>query len=215
MTKKTDYILDELEKIFPDAKCELIHSNPFELVCAVSLSAQTTDERVNMVTGELFKRYPTPNDLANADLDEVEDIIKSIGLYHNKALNLIAMAKKLVEDFDSTVPSDIDSLCTLNGVGRKTANVVRLVAFDIPSIPVDTHVSRVSKRLGLANIDDDVSIIEKKLAKKVNKSRWNRMHHLFIFFGRYLCKAKNPECFRCPFKDICREFKAKKQTLNI
>lgn len=209
MTKKTDYILDELEKIFPDAKCELNHSNPFELVCAVSLSAQTTDERVNMVTGELFKRYPTPNDLANADLDEVEDIIKSIGLYHNKALNLIAMAKKLVEDFDSTVPSDIDSLCTLNGVGRKTANVVRLVAFDIPSIPVDTHVSRVSKRLGLANIDDDVSVIEKKLAKKVKKSRWNRMHHLFIFFGRYLCKAKNPECFRCPFKDICREFKAK------
>lgn len=209
MTKKTDYILDELEKIFPDAKCELIHSNPFELVCAVSLSAQTTDERVNMVTGELFKRYPTPNDLANADLDEVEDLIKSIGLYHNKALNLIAMAKKLVEDFDSTVPSDIDSLCTLNGVGRKTANVVRLVAFDIPSIPVDTHVSRVSKRLGLANIDDDVSVIEKKLAKKVKKSRWNRMHHLFIFFGRYLCKAKNPECFRCPFKDICREFKAK------
>lgn len=209
MTKKTDYILDELEKIFPDAKCELNHSNPFELVCAVSLSAQTTDERVNMVTGELFKRYPTPNDLANADLDEVEDIIKSIGLYHNKALNLIAMAKKLVENFDSTVPSDIDSLCTLNGVGRKTANVVRLVAFDIPSIPVDTHVSRVSKRLGLANIDDDVSIIEKKLAKKVKKSRWNRMHHLFIFFGRYLCKAKNPECFRCPFKDICREFKAK------
>lgn len=209
MTKKTDYILDELEKIFPDAKCELIHSNPFELVCAVSLSAQTTDERVNMVTGELFKCYPTPNDLANADLDEVEDIIKSIGLYHNKALNLIAMAKKLVEDFDSTVPSDIDSLCTLNGVGRKTANVVRLVAFDIPSIPVDTHVSRVSKRLGLANIDDDVSVIEKKLAKKVKKSRWNRMHHLFIFFGRYLCKAKNPECFRCPFKDICREFKAK------
>ncbi|MDY3091937.1 MAG: endonuclease III [Erysipelotrichaceae bacterium] len=209
MSKKTDYILDELEKIFPDAKCELIHSNPFELVCAVSLSAQTTDERVNMVTGELFKRYPTPNDLANADLDEVEDLIKSIGLYHNKALNLIAMAKKLVEDFDSTVPSDIDSLCTLNGVGRKTANVVRLVAFDIPSIPVDTHVSRVSKRLGLANIDDDVSVIEKKLAKKVKKSRWNRMHHLFIFFGRYLCKAKNPECFRCPFKDICREFKAK------
>lgn len=209
MTKKTDYILDELEKIFPDAKCELNHSNPFELVCAVSLSAQTTDERVNMVTGELFKRYPTPNDLANADLDEVEDIIKSIGLYHNKALNLIAMAKKLVENFDSTVPSDIDSLCTLNGVGRKTANVVRLVAFDIPSIPVDTHVSRVSKRLGLAKIDDDVSIIEKKLAKKVKKSRWNRMHHLFIFFGRYLCKAKNPECFRCPFKDICREFKAK------
>lgn len=209
MTKKTDYILDELEKIFPDAKCELIHSNPFELVCAVSLSAQTTDERVNMVTGELFKRYPTPNDLANADLDEIEDLIKSIGLYHNKALNLIAMAKKLVEDFDSTVPSDIDSLCTLNGVGRKTANVVRLVAFDIPSIPVDTHVSRVSKRLGLANIDDDVSVIEKKLAKKVKKSRWNRMHHLFIFFGRYLCKAKNPECFRCPFKDICREFKAK------
>ncbi len=209
MTKKTDYILDELEKIFPDAKCELIHSNPFELVCAVSLSAQTTDERVNMVTGELFKRYPTPNDLANADLDEVEDLIKSIGLYHNKALNLIAMAKKLVENFDSTVPSDIDSLCTLNGVGRKTANVVRLVAFDIPSIPVDTHVSRVSKRLGLANIDDDVSVIEKKLAKKVKKSRWNRMHHLFIFFGRYLCKAKNPECFRCPFKDICREFKAK------
>ena len=209
MTKKTDYILDELEKIFPDAKCELIHSNPFELVCAVSLSAQTTDERVNMVTGELFKRYPTPNDLANADLDEVEDLIKSIGLYHNKALNLIAMAKKLVEDFDSTVPSDIDSLCTLNGVGRKTANVVRLVAFDIPSIPVDTHVSRVSKRLGLANIDDDVSVIEKKLAKKVKKSRWNRMHHLFIFFGRYLCKAKNPECFRCPFKDFCREFKAK------
>ena len=209
MTKKTDYILDELEKIFPDAKCELIHSNPFELVCAVSLSAQTTDERVNMVTGELFKSYPTPNDLANADLDEVEDLIKSIGLYHNKALNLIAMAKKLVENFDSTVPSDIDSLCTLNGVGRKTANVVRLVAFDIPSIPVDTHVSRVSKRLGLANIDDDVSVIEKKLAKKVKKSRWNRMHHLFIFFGRYLCKAKNPECFRCPFKDICREFKAK------
>ena len=209
MTKKTDYILDELEKIFPDAKCELIHSNPFELVCAVSLSAQTTDERVNMVTGELFRRYPTPNDLVNADLSDVEAIIKSIGLYHNKALNLIAMAKKLVEEFNSTVPSDIESLCTLSGVGRKTANVVRLVAFDIPSIPVDTHVARVSKRLGLADINDDVGEVEKKLAKKVKKSRWNRMHHLFIFFGRYLCKAKNPECFRCPFKDICREFKAK------
>lgn len=209
MTKKTDYILDELEKLFPEAKCELIHSNPYELICAVSLSAQTTDERVNMVTGELFKSYPTPEDLANADLKDVEEIIKSIGLYHNKALNLIGMAKKLVEEYNSTVPSDIESLCTLSGVGRKTANVVRLVAFDIPSIPVDTHVARVSKRLGLADINDDVGEVEKKLAKKVKKSRWNRMHHLFIFFGRYLCKAKNPECFRCPFRNICREYTTK------
>lgn len=209
METKVAFILKELDILFPDAKCELNHKNPFELICAVLLSAQTTDERVNIVTPELFKTYPTAFDLAKAELKDVERIIKSIGLYHNKAKNLILMAEDLCTLHHGEVPNNRKALESLAGVGRKTANVVLSVAFDVPALAVDTHVSRVSKRLGLAKYDDDVLQIEKKLMRKIDRNLWNHTHHSFIFFGRYLCKAKNPECDRCPFTDFCKKDKEK------
>lgn len=205
MSQKTDYILNELNKIFPNAKCELIHSNAFELLIAVSLSAQTTDERVNAVVPNLFAKYHNPLELSNAKQEDVEVIIQSIGLYRNKASNIIKLAKILVSDYNGIVPNTMEELIKLPGVGRKTANVVLSEWFDVPAIAVDTHVARISKRLGLAKKDDDVLMIEQKLMKKLKKRDWNHAHHLFIFFGRYLCKAKLPECYRCPLKEICKK----------
>lgn len=202
---KVEFILDELKKIFPEAKCELKHENNFELICAVCLSAQTTDERVNMATPSLFERYPTCYDLKDANLYDLENIIKSIGLYHNKAINLIKMSKMLCDEFDGVVPNNMRDLVKLPGVGRKTANVVLSVGFDIPAFAVDTHVSRVSKRLGLVKKEDDVLAVETKLKRKIPKNEWNNTHHLFIFFGRYLCKAQKPECEKCPFISICKK----------
>lgn len=205
MSQKTEYILNELNNLFPDAKCELIYHNAYELLVAVVLSAQTTDERVNMVTPLLFDNYRDVIELSKAKLEDVEIIIQSIGLYHNKANNIIRMSKMIVEDYDCEIPNNLEDLIKLPGVGRKTANVVLSEWFNIPAIAVDTHVSRVSKRLGLAKKDDDVVLIEKKLMKKFKKHDWNHVHHLFIFFGRYLCKAKLPECNRCPFNKICKK----------
>ena len=210
MIDRPKLVYEELNRLFPNAKCELIHKNAFELVCAVSLSAQTTDERVNMATPTLFEKYPTPLALSQAELKDVEDIIKSIGLYHNKAVHLINMAKQLVNEYDGIVPSTMEELIKLDGVGRKTANVVLSVAFEKPAIAVDTHVARVSKRLGLAKKDDDVLTVEKKLMRKFPKYQWNHLHHLLIFFGRYLCKARQPMCNDCPLKAICTEYKIKK-----
>lgn len=207
MNNKTIFILEELEKLFPNAECELYHRNEFELLIAVVLSAQTTDERVNMVTPHLFEKYPNSEALMHADLKDVERCIQSIGLYRNKAKNIIALAKSLNERFDGKVPSNRKDLMSLEGVGRKTANVVLSVAFDVPALAVDTHVLRVSKRLGFAKKEDDVLAVEEKLKRKIKRDYWNRTHHLFIFFGRYLCKAKNPECERCPFVEICKKKK--------
>ena len=203
----TDEILDCLEFMFPNAECELVHRNAFELLIAVTLSAQTTDISVNKITPTLFKRYPTPALLAEGELKEIESYIKSIGLYHNKAKSIKACAQSLCDVFGGVVPSTMKELTTLAGVGRKTANVVLSVVFDVPAIAVDTHVERISKRLGLAKPMDTVLQVENKLKRKIDKSRWNRAHHLFIFFGRYQCMARNPQCDGCPFIGICKRVK--------
>lgn len=205
--KKSNYIIQELNKLYPDAKCELNHSNNFELLVAVTLSAQTTDVRVNSVTPELFNKYPDAYSLANANLKTVEKIIKPIGLYHNKAINIINLSKQLVDKYKGIVPNDRKSLESLPGVGRKTANVILNNCFDEPAFAVDTHVSRVSKRLMIALEDDDVRQVEEKLMEFFPKKYWGKLHHQFIFFGRYKCKAIKPECDDCSLKKYCKEYK--------
>ncbi len=200
-------ILDEMEKIFPNAKCELNHDTPFQLLVAVVLSAQTTDAMVNRVTPDLFDVYPDCRSMASAQVSEIASYIRQIGLYRNKAKSISNLSKVLLEKYDGQVPSSYKALLALPGVGRKTANVVRSVAFDIPSFAVDTHVNRVSKRLGLAKYSDSVEKVEEKLKRKIDRSRWNQGHHDFIFFGRYLCHARNPECDRCPFTSFCKKDK--------
>ncbi len=201
------YSLDKMAEMFPDAHCELIHSNPFELVIAVALSAQCTDVLVNKVTKELFQKYKTPEDYLNVSLEELQQDIRSIGLFRNKAKNIQKLCKMLIDEYDGVVPKSRDELTKLPGVGRKTANVVVSVAFDEPAIAVDTHVERVSKRLGFCRWKDSVLEVEKTLMNKVPKDEWSVTHHRMIFFGRYHCKAQNPQCSACPLLDICREGK--------
>lgn len=198
-------ILSTLNQMFPDAHCELEHRNPFELAVAVVLSAQATDASVNKVTPLLFEKYPTCYKMAEAQIEDIERCIRSIGLYRNKAKNIHAMAVKLKEDFNGEMPRTMEELVTLPGVGRKSANVILSVCFGVPAIAVDTHVERISKRLGLAFKKDDVLTVEKKLMKKIPKDQWSHTHHLMIFFGRYFCKAKNPQCKDCRLVDICKE----------
>ena len=200
-----EYIIESLNKLYPNAECELRHKNNFELLIAVDLSAQTTDASVNKVTPALFAKFPDAKALANAEIDDVIACIKSIGLYQNKSKNIISLSKQLVERFAGEVPSSREELESLDGVGRKTCNVILSNCFDYPAFAVDTHVSRVSKRLMIAKKDDDVLTIEKKLMKFFPKDLWGKLHHQFIFFGRYKCKAKNPDCEDCPFKDNCRK----------
>lgn len=208
--EKINRILNEFDCLFPNAKCELEHSNELELLIAVMLSAQTTDASVNKLTRNLFQKYHNVYDYANASIDQLENDLRSIGLYRNKARNVKAMCLKLIEDFDGQVPCDHDALQTLPGVGRKTANVVMSEAFRVPSIAVDTHVERISKRLGFALKNDSVLTVEKKLMKQIPKERWIKTHHQMIFFGRYHCKSLNPQCFNCQLIDICKEPKRKK-----
>ena len=196
-----------LEELFPDAKAELDFENNFELIVAVVLSAQTTDIAVNKVTKVLFKYYPTPEKLMDADIKHVMSILKSIGLYRTKAKNIIALSKILVESHDGIVPSDRKALESLPGVGRKTANVVLSNAFGIPALAVDTHILRISKRLGLANETDDALAVEKKLNQKFPKELWHKLHHQLIFFGRYHCTARKPNCDTCKMQDMCPYFK--------
>ena len=200
-----EYIIENLNRLYPDAHCELNHKDSFELLIAVVLSAQTTDVSVNRVTPALFEKYPDALSLSKASEEDVMRLIHSIGLYKNKSRNIINLAKELVKRFDGEVPSKREELESLPGVGRKTANVVLSNCFDYPAFAVDTHVSRVSKRLMIARKDDDVLTIEKKLMKFFPRNCWSRLHHQFIFFGRYKCKAKNPECTDCPFRDSCRK----------
>ena len=200
-----EYIIENLNRLYPDARCELNHKDSFELLIAVVLSAQTTDVSVNRVTPALFEKYPDAISLSEASEEDVMRLIHSIGLYKNKSRNIINLAKELVKRFDGEVPSKREELESLPGVGRKTANVVLSNCFDYPAFAVDTHVSRVSKRLMIARKDDDVLTIEKKLMKFFPRNCWSRLHHQFIFFGRYKCKAKNPECTDCPFRDSCRK----------
>lgn len=200
-----EYIIENLNRLYPDAHCELNHKDSFELLIAVVLSAQTTDVSVNRVTPALFEKYPDAISLSEASEEDVMRLIHSIGLYKNKSRNIINLAKELVKRFNGEVPSKREELESLPGVGRKTANVVLSNCFDYPAFAVDTHVSRVSKRLMIARKDDDVLTIEKKLMKFFPRNCWSRLHHQFIFFGRYKCKAKNPECTDCPFRDSCRK----------
>ena len=200
-----EYIIENLDRLYPDAHCELNHKDSFELLIAVVLSAQTTDVSVNRVTPALFEKYPDALSLSEASEEDVMRLIHSIGLYKNKSRNIINLAKELVKRFDGEVPSKREELESLPGVGRKTANVVLSNCFDYPAFAVDTHVSRVSKRLMIARKEDDVLTIEKKLMKFFPRNCWSRLHHQFIFFGRYKCKAKNPECTDCPFRDSCRK----------
>ncbi len=199
--------LDTMGEMFPEAHCELNHSNPFELVVAVALSAQCTDVLVNKVTKTLFEKYKTPEDYLNVSLEELQNDIRSIGLFRNKAKNIQKLSQLLIDEYNGEVPMDRDELTKLPGVGRKTANVVVSVAFGIPAIAVDTHVERVSKRLAICRWKDSVLEVEKTLMKKVPRDEWSVTHHRMIFFGRYHCKAQNPQCPSCPLLDICREGK--------
>lgn len=203
MTKRNKEILNILNEMFPEAKAELDFENDFELLIAVVLSAQTTDIGVNRVTKELFRLYPTPDKLANANMDDVIKAINSIGLYRNKSKNIIELSKIIMEKYDGVVPGNRKDLESLPGVGRKTANVVLSVAFDTPAIAVDTHVNRTSKRLGLANEDDSLIEVERKLMKAFPKETWTKLHHQLILYGRYYCKAKNPNCAETPLGKYC------------
>ncbi|OIN67995.1 endonuclease III [Exiguobacterium sp. KRL4] len=215
MLRKADIerIESTLEEMFPDAFCELIHQNPFELVIAVALSAQATDVLVNKVTPGLFAAYPTPDRLAAAPVEEIEEKIKRLGLYRNKAKNIKALAEQLLVLHDGEVPTERAGLEALPGVGRKTANVVLSVAFDVPAFAVDTHVERVSKRLGICRWKDNVTQVEQTLMKRFKRERWSKLHHQFIFFGRYHCKAQRPNCLECPLLGMCRE--GKKRTKGL
>lgn len=208
LNKKTiQRILDTLKIMFPNAHCELNHRNAFELTIAVLLSAQATDKKVNEVTEMLFQKYQTPQDFLDVPLEELEEDIKHIGLYRSKAKNIQKLCKALIEEHEGNVPDTHEELVKLAGVGRKTANVVVSNAFGVPAIAVDTHVERVSKRLGICRWKDSVLEVEKTLMKKVPKEEWTETHHRLIFFGRYHCKAQNPNCSECPLIDICREGK--------
>lgn len=203
MDKKTSNIIRTLKEIIPNPHCELEYGSNFQLLVAVILSAQCTDKRVNIVTKQLFAKYDTPQKLANANQDDVEEIIKSCGFYKNKASNIIECSKQLVARHNGQVPNTIEELTNLKGVGRKTANVVLCEAFKIPAMPVDTHVYRVSNRLGLAQADS-VFTCEKQLMKRIPKEDWIATHHMLILFGRNYCKAINPKCDSCPFANICK-----------
>ncbi|RDY68415.1 endonuclease III [Halobacillus trueperi] len=199
------HCLDTFEEMFPEAECELTHSNPFELLVAVVLSAQATDALVNKVTPHLFEKYKKPEDYIAVPLEELQDDIKRIGLYRNKAKNIKKLSQTLVEKFNGEVPPTKKELESLAGVGRKTANVVASVAFDEPAIAVDTHVERVSKRLALCRWKDSVLEVEKTLMRKIPVEEWSVTHHRMIFFGRYHCKAQRPNCEKCPLLFLCRE----------
>ena len=187
---------------YPDARCELDFENPFQLLAATILSAQTTDVRVNMVTPALFARYPDAEALAGADLSELEDIVRSTGFYANKSRSLVGMAQALVERFDGEVPTRLEDLVTLPGVGRKTGNVVRSVAFDLPGLPVDTHVGRLSRRLGLTTEEDPVKV-ERQLNSYLPPGERGRFSLRLILHGRRVCDARRPRCEVCVLADIC------------
>jgi len=207
MTTNNQEIVSFLEVTFPNAHCVLNFSTPFQCIVAVSLSAQTTDKAVNEVTPKLFEKYPDALTMSKASLEEIEELIKRIGLYHNKAKNLKALSDFVASNWNNEIILDFDQLTTLPGVGRKTANVVLAECANRPAIAVDTHVARVSKRLGLASENDQPEKIEDKLEKKFPKEIWIPFHHRMIFFGRFICHSQNPECDKCKLTHICKFYK--------
>ncbi|MGM9858181.1 MAG: endonuclease III [Bacilli bacterium] len=200
---KVDDVLSFLDKIVPDAHCELTYSSDYGFLISVMLSAQTTDKKVNAVTDILFKKYETLDDLKNANILDIETILKPLGLYKNKAKHVLSIANELVVKFNGKVPEGKEELMTLSGVGNKTANVVRAEIFKIPEFPVDTHVNRICKRLGFINKDASVEDVEKIMRNVLPREKYIRAHHQFIHFGRYFCKAQKPNCLECELKKYC------------
>ena len=203
-----DDLLKRLDIMVPNPKCELNYTKDYELLIATVLSAQCTDKRVNMVTEELFSKYDIFT-LKEANIKDIERIVKPLGTFTRKAKYVVEIAKKLVTDYNGKVPNDRKYLESLPGVGRKTCNVVLSNIYDVPAIALDTHVERVSKRLGLAYKNDDVNKVEKKLMKKLPKDKWSRCHHQLVLFGRYICKSKNPLCSECLLKEKCKFYNKK------
>lgn len=200
-------IIDYLDELFPNPHPELNYNKDYELLISVMLSAQTTDKMVNRVTDILYKKYDSLKKLASSNIDDIKAIIKPLGNYNKKASNIIEISKRLINDTNGVVINNREYLESLPGVGRKTTNVVLANLYNEDVIAVDTHVARVSKRLGLARKNDDVLAIEKKLNKKLPKDKLGRLHHQLVLFGRYNCKAKNPSCNICKLKDMCKYYK--------
>ncbi len=206
LTKKNaKIVLEKLLELYPDAKAELDFTTPFELLIATILSAQCTDVQVNKTTAVLFKKYKTPQDFIQLSEDELGEMIHSCGFYNTKSKNILATCHILMGEYNGQVPDKIDELIKLPGVGRKTANVVVSNAFGVPAIAVDTHVFRVSNRIGLANSDNVVDT-EKDLMGIIDKEMWTKAHHLLIFHGRRICKARKPLCEKCPITEYCNFF---------
>ena len=202
-TSRVEKIQQYLDYLFPDPQCELIYHSDYELLVAVVLSAQSTDKRVNSVTPILFQKYPTLKALKEASLEDLENILRPIGSYHKKASYIKEIARIIVDDYQGSMPCDRKILESFPGVGRKTVNVVFSEYYHIPAFAVDTHVERVSKRLGLAKEQDNVLTIEEKLKKVFPKEEWGRRHLQMVLFGRYYCKAIKPDCSSCKLKEIC------------
>lgn len=207
--KNKEIIMDYLDELYPNAECELKYNHDYELLIAVVLSAQCTDKRVNMVTKELFSSYSL-EEISNLDLKILEQIIRPVGTFTRKAVYVKEIAKALIKDYKGIVPNDRAYLENLPGVGHKTCNVVLSNLYQEPTFAVDTHVSRVSKRLGIAKESDNVLKIEQKLMKKFPKEKWSRMHHQMVLFGRYHCKSLSPNCENCKLKKECKFYKKRK-----
>ena len=205
---KYKIIIDTLKTMYPDARCELDHNSPYELLIATILSAQSTDKRVNIVTKDLFKVANTAETMLALGEEKLKEYIRSIGFYNAKSKNIILASKDIIDKFDGKVPRDMKDLTSLAGVGRKTANVVMSNCFDVPAIAVDTHVFRLAHRLGFSD-KKDVLQVEYDLQKKIAKKDWTYAHHLLIFHGRYRCKAQNPICTDCQLSDYCNYYKKK------
>ena len=208
MTKKQRYefVINYFQQHAPNAETELIYDDPFQLLVAVILSAQCTDVRVNMTTPKIFQRYPTPQKMAKAEFDDLFPLIKSISYPNNKTKHLIGMANMLLEKFNAVVPMTVDELVQLPGVGRKTANVITSVIDQQPNMAVDTHVFRVSARLGLTTNATTPLATEKQLVKNIPKELIHKAHHWLILHGRYVCVARNPKCDVCGLKEICKYY---------
>lgn len=206
MTKRrAKEIIEILKGVYPDAKCELVHETPFELLIATILSAQCTDVRVNQLTSEIFKKYNKPEDFLNMSIENLEELIKPCGFFRNKAKSIMGASEKILREYNGRVPETIEDLMTLPGVGKKTANVVASNCFNIPAIAVDTHVFRVSNRIGLAKANN-VEKTEEQLMKIIDKNEWTLAHHLIIFHGRRRCKARSPECHICELREYCNYY---------
>ena len=214
MTNKEETIISFLEEKYKGAKTSLIFHNPFECLVSISLSAQTTDKSVNEVTPALFSKYPDPLSMSKADLKDVEELIHSIGLYRVKARNIIALSKELVSSYDGRIPTTKEELIKLPGVGNKTAGVFLLEMGIEKYLPVDTHIKRISTRLGYAKKDDEPKKIEDKLEKKFPSDKWVSLHHALIYFGRDICKAISPICKRCELHEYCSYFKRNSSTTD-